>query len=38
MSEDTRKATLLEHAKAHLFRSSKDFGEPIIASRGGRLP
>ena len=35
MSEDSRKAVLLEQAKAHLFRSSKDFGEPIIAHGRG---
>ena len=31
----SRKAELLEQAKAHLFRSSKDFGEPIIAHGRG---
>ncbi len=31
MTENTRKAVLLEQAKAHLFRSSKDYGEPIMA-------
>ena len=30
MSDDSRKAALLEQAKAHLFRSSKDYGEPVI--------
>ncbi len=35
MPEDPRKAELLEQAKAHLFRSSKDFGEPIIAQGRG---
>ena len=35
MPEDSRKAELLEQAKAHLFRSSKDFGEPIIARGQG---
>ena len=38
MSEDPRKAALLEQARAHLFRSSKDYGEPIIArGRGATL-
>ena len=38
MPEDPRKAELLEHASAHLFRSAKDYGEPIIASgRGATL-
>ena len=35
MSEVSHKATLLEQAKAHLFRSSKDYGEPVIASGRG---
>ena len=35
MSEDPRKAALLEQARAHLFRSSKDYGEPIIARGSG---
>ena len=35
MSEDPRKTVLLEQAKAHLFRSAKDFGEPIIAHGRG---
>ncbi|MCE2458670.1 MAG: aminotransferase class III-fold pyridoxal phosphate-dependent enzyme [Dehalococcoidia bacterium] len=35
MPEDSHKAELLEQAKAHLFRSSKDFGEPIIAHGRG---
>ncbi len=38
MPEDPRKAELLEHAQAHLFRSAKDYGEPIIArGRGATL-
>ena len=38
MPQDSRKTALLDQAKAHLFRSSKDYGEPIIAhGRGATL-
>ena len=38
MLQDSRKTVLLDQAKAHLFRSSKDYGEPIIAhGRGATL-
>ena len=38
MTDDSRKAALLNQAKTYLFRSSKDYGEPIMAyGRGATL-